>query len=136
MPAFHRRTTVRCAVLTLVSGVSGCLFPSDPIGCTADLREAVAVYVRDAASNASIATGATLVLRDGPFADSITSPFYNPSDNQGALITPNTFERAGTYAVTVRRANYASWDTAGVRVTRNVCHVNTVTLTARLSPLP
>jgi hypothetical protein len=136
MPPFRRRTTMRCALASLLVGVSGCNDPVGAIACTSEARQAINVFVRDAVSDAPIASGATLVLRDGTFADSVTSPFGDPSNNQASLSPLNSFERAGTYAVTVRRANYVQWDTTGVRVTEGVCHVNTVTLTARLSPLP
>lgn len=136
MPASRRRPTSLFALLVLPAALSGCDDPAGALACTTEARQAIIVLVRDAVTDAPIASGATLVLRDGSFADSTTSPFGNPNDNQGGLSPLNSFERAGTYAVTVRRANYASWDTTGVRVTQGVCHVNTVTLTARLSALP
>ena len=42
------------------------------------------------------------------------------------------YERAGTYTVTVHATGYRDWIKPGVTVTKDVCHVIGVLLTARL----
>lgn len=135
MPARTRPMAICSGLAVLVAGSIACANSSDPIACTEEARSALAVLVYHGFTDVGIAEGATLVLRDGTFADSVTSPLGFSGSAAGPLITPNTYERAGTYAVTVRRAGYSQWDTVGVRVTEDVCHVNTLTLTARLQPL-
>ena len=104
--------------------------------CTLEARSAVGVRVQDAVTDAFIASGATLVLQDGAFVDSVSFPADEPEINHFALVTPNTFERAGVYTATVRRAGYADWVREDIVVTEGRCHVNSVGLTARLTPLP
>jgi hypothetical protein len=45
------------------------------------------------------------------------------------------FERPDTYAVTVSKAGYLDFAINDVVVTAGVCHVNTVTVEARLSSM-
>jgi hypothetical protein len=45
-------------------------------------------------------------------------------------------ERAGTYIVQLEAVGYQPWDTSGIRVTGNECHVRTASLTADLEPVP
>jgi hypothetical protein len=88
------------------------------------------VYVKDSVSNAGVASGASLVVREGSFEDSIAVPNARPDLND--LVVGAAAERTGTYQVTVSKPGYATWVQTGIRVTRNVCHVNTVSLTALL----
>jgi hypothetical protein len=44
-------------------------------------------------------------------------------------------ERAGTYGVEVVHPGHATWTAGGVRVANGICHVQTVTLEANLTPL-
>lgn len=115
----------------VVVALTGC---QDSLGivCTLEARPSVSVLVRDSATGASIASGATLVQQDGDFIDSAFFPAGEPQLDPYALSTPRSAERPGVYNLTVRRAGYADWERQGVRVTRDRCHVNTVTLTARL----
>jgi hypothetical protein len=75
-----------------------------------------------------LAAGARGSVRDGTFLDSLR-PFTSVS-LQGAG------ERPGTYTVTIVHPGYADWLLADVRVHRDVCHVVTVNLQARLQPAP
>jgi hypothetical protein len=45
-------------------------------------------------------------------------------------------ERAGIYSVQLEAVGYEPWDTAGVRVTEDECHVRTARFTAALEPAP
>lgn len=103
--------------------------------CDRYASPSVVVQVRDLVTGAYIASGATLVLRDGAFVDSVSMPADETTRNGVGLMTENSLERAGVYSVTVRRAGYARWVREGVKVTADECHVRTVLLTARLIPL-
>lgn len=122
-------------LLTAASCKSEPLNPDpDGVVCTLEARSAVTVRIEDSASGAGIAAGATLVLRDGAFVDSLAVPANRTDLNDFPLSTMNTYERAGQYDITVRRNGYATWTRTGVAVTAGVCHVNGVTVTARLQP--
>ena len=118
----------------VLGGCRGTTDPhSPPVACTLVAVSAVSVYVKDAGTGASIASGSTLVLRDGTFADSTTVPASHPELDAVPIATPGTYERVGTYEVTVRKPGYASMSWSGVVVTKDECHVRPVVLTAQLA---
>jgi hypothetical protein len=45
---------------------------------------------------------------------------------------PLAYEKPGTYEVTVQQTGYRLWTRTNVQVTRDECHVQTVSLTALL----
>lgn len=139
------RTSQSCSLfvgigyVTALFAVTGCQLESlkpDPPGliCTAEARAAVNLRIQDSASGAGIAAGTTVVLRDGAFVDSLSIPADRTDLNDQPLSTMNTYERAGRYDITVRRNGYATWTRSGVVVTAGECHVNAVTVVARLQP--
>jgi hypothetical protein len=116
-------TTVRAiaAVATTVL-VTGC---QQPFGCTANFVYGLTIVVTDSATGEPLGGQATVVeVRDGAYEDQVTA------------ISANTFvaagERAGEYAVRVRRIGYRDWARVGVRVRGGSCHVTPVTLNVRL----
>jgi hypothetical protein len=126
----------RVVPFLLVCASTGCVESTGIGACTTEARASVSVLVRDDLTGAYIASGATLVLHDGSFADSTSFPAGAPAYDPLALATDNSFERAGVYDVTVRRAGYFDWELQNVTVTQGRCHVRSVVLTARLTPLP
>ena len=96
------------------------------VSCTADARPAIIVDVSDAVSGHPLSdVVTTLVVRDGDrVVDSVTAR------NAARLFAAN--ERRGTYTIVVRTSGYLEWRRDSVVVTGDVCHVNPVTLTARL----
>lgn len=130
----------RLGIVRLVAAVAcvtlaGCRENTGLIVCQLYASPSIVVHVRDSVTGGYIASGATLVLRDGTFVDSVSIPADEPTYNEIGLSTVNSEERAGVYSVTIRRAGYAEWVREGVEVTRDECHVRTVRLTARLDPL-
>ena len=107
---------------TLVA--SGCGLPS--VACTMEAAAAVSVDVRDSVTNALVGRGATIVARDGAYAD--TADIAGFFDGPYGL----AHERAGTYVVTVEQQGYRPWSRSGINVTRGQCHVRGVSITARL----
>ena len=116
---------------SILIGAVACSGSTSPV-CTQEFRPGIAVYVNDSSTNAGIASGASLVVREGTYKDSIAAPNARPDLDNSPLFAAG--ERAGTYQVTVTKTGYAGWVKSNVRVTANECHVNTVTLTALLQP--
>lgn len=132
-----RLVPLRLAVtLTGLSALVACDDVFGPRACTLEMRPSVVVYVRDARTDAYIAAGATLILADGAFVDSVTVPADRSSENARGLWTFESSERPGVYQVTVRREGYEEWVRSGVWVRGDACHVATVTTTARMVAAP
>jgi hypothetical protein len=109
--------------------VTGCR--SEPTVCTAEPQFAVVVRVRDAATGEPAAFGATLVVREGQYADSATGVYTGP-DQQGAAFIGAAVERSGTYDVTVRKTGYQTWTRTQIAVGVGKCGVSTVELPVML----
>ena len=108
--------------------ISACTSPNDVV-CTDVAVPGINVVVRDSVSGSFVANGATATALDGAYSDTNWfSEVYARPENPIAL----AYEREGTYSVTVTRIGYKAWTASGVRVTRDRCHVRTVTLNARL----
>jgi hypothetical protein len=120
--------------LLVVLGVStGC---SDPEACTAEARRAVEVEPHDGLSDEFIAVAARGVVRDGPFEDSLRVVRYIGSDPALPVALGAAEERPGTYAVHLQADGYVPWDTTGVQVASDGCHVRTAVLSPRLHRAP
>lgn len=119
-----RRPTLLLLVSTLASSACNLV----PGACTFQALPAVSVDVRDSVTNAVAGRGASIIAHDGVFAD--TAEFVSAYDGPYGL----AHERVGTYTVTVEQQGYRPWSRTGVRVTRDECHVRTVSITARLQP--
>lgn len=90
-----------------------------------EARSSISVSVLDAATGDSAGVTPAGTVRDGEFEEALQA-FGN------SLSGP--FEREGTYDVSITAPGYAGWDTTGVVVTADECHVKTVVLTVRLAP--
>lgn len=115
---------------SILIGAVACAGSTSPV-CTQEFRPGLVVYVKDSVTKAGVASGASLVVREGSYKDSVAADSRPELDNS-ALSAAG--ERSGTYQLTVSKSGYALWQQNNVRVTSNVCHVNTVTLTALLQP--
>lgn len=109
--------------------ISGC--GSEPTVCTAEPQFAVVVKVRDAATGEPAALGATLVIREGQYADSATGT-YTGADQEFAAFIGAAVERPGTYDVTVRKTGYQTWTRQQIAVGIERCGVSTVELPVML----
>ena len=97
-----------------------------------EFRYGLSVYVKDSLTGTAIASGASLVVRDGAFKDSVSHPSGRPELNALPLLTAG--ERAGTYQISVSKARLPTVVTKQRRITANECHVNPVSVTALLQP--
>lgn len=97
----------------------------DQVMCTMEARSSISISVLDASTGDSLAVKPTGTVREGTFEEEL--------QGFGSQLS-GPFERKGMYDVTVSAPGYASWDTTGVGVTADECHVQTVVLTVRLAP--
>jgi len=111
---------------------SGC---SEPGACTLEIRHGVQGEVRDAVTGDYVAEVIHGSVRDGSFEDSLRVVAWIGTDPAVPTTLGGADERAGTYAVHLEGAAYEVWDTAGVQVSRDECHVLTESFTARLTPV-
>lgn len=114
--------------LSLLLGLSSCggsNEPFTPIVCTDQALPAIAVLVEHRENGDPLAD-VLVIAEDGSFADSATTR----NEGQASL----AHERAGTYEVMVEKNGFSPWSRSNVTVDEGECHVNTVELTARLSP--
>ena len=86
-----------CGLLAL----GGCAEATVPRACQlVDPAPAVRVEVQDSVTLAWVASGATLVLQDGAFVDSVSVPASRTDLNAVPLFTSRVYGRPGTYVVT------------------------------------
>lgn len=108
--------------LLLVATLVGC---GNPLVCTGEARPGLVVSVEHAGTGEPVA-GALVVASDGAFADSART-----REGRGVILA---LERPGTYEVTAEKEGFFRWTRSGVEVDEGPCHVETVALTARLTP--
>ncbi len=134
LQGFRRRRGIGAALLSVILGLASCT--NDPISfaCTDEARASIMVTVLDSVTGTGLARGATVVLQDGAYSDSSVFGPGDPIPGDSVFYATQTYERAGTYSVRVRRPGYALWAREGVQVTADQCHVVTVRVRARLQP--
>jgi hypothetical protein len=118
-------------VAMALGAATGCSSPmNDGIVCPDIFIPGLAVTVVDSASGAGVAAGATVIARDGAFADSTARPATGSDTAPFSLAG-----RAGAYSLTVRKSGYGTWTKNGIQVVnQDACFVKTVSVTAKLQP--
>ena len=108
--------------------------PPDEIVCTANVAAGISIRVFDAPTGNPAACGATATITAPGFSET-DQPIGNgtPACDDGQSIL-GVFERPGTYTVVVSKPGYQDFRADNVVVNRDVCHVITVRIDARLSP--
>ena len=121
----------------LTFGCASCRAPaSDGFGCTGDAIPGILIRVRDGNTLAPAAHGVRGVVQDGEYSDSLrVTRWIGSVDSANAIGVSAARERVGRYTVHMERDGYQSWDTAGILVTRGMCHVVTAELNVNLQPL-
>jgi hypothetical protein len=96
--------------------------------CQAYAAAGVNLTIVDSVSGSAVSGTGVMRLKvtDGGFVDSLRTVTLIPQ--WGAA-----FERAGTYTATVDADGYQPWRKDGIVVTRGLCHVRPVSVTARLA---
>lgn len=115
-----------CLLLALL--LAGCNDFSGPIVCTTEAVPAIELTAQNAESGDPVAD-ALAVAAEGTFADSMQTRMFG-----GEALAHLALERSGTYEVSVEKDGFLTWEESGVEVDEGVCHVETVSLAARLVP--
>jgi hypothetical protein len=114
----------------MVAVALGACAENPPVACTEEARPGLSITVRDSVTGVSVANGAEVIAREGAYADTAQGSLL------GSGVYSLVYERAGVYDVTVSHPSYQPWARSAVRVTEDECHVQTVSLLARLQPRP
>ena len=114
------------AALTVFWGCRG--DPTEPPLCTAEARAGITVEVVEGITGVPLAEGSVLTLREDPYVETVT-------ESVDGRHMSGAWERAGLYEVRVDREGFAPWRTAEVEVLADVCHVQTVVMTAPIVEL-
>lgn len=130
-PLFVLGSRVRCLIARSVCGlglgflVFGC--SSEQLMCPQWILSPIVVEVRDAATGAPAAVGATGSIRSGSFVSELTLPWPNEDLELYSSGGP------GIYDVIVQKPGYRDWIRNDVRVTGGRCGVEkSVVLRANL----
>jgi hypothetical protein len=103
------------------------------VACTLNYVYGLAIRVQNAATGSALSDSALVQVMDGAYVE--TYRYLGPPNQQFSGTISAAGERAGTYSIAIRKAGFAPFDTAGIRVTRDACHVHTVTVIANLQPV-
>lgn len=104
-----------------------------PVACTAQFVYGLQIEVREADGGAPAAQGAVATVTDGDYVEVAAGPV---SGFPEALVIGAAGERAGTYDIEVARDGFETWDTTGVVVEEDICHVITERVPVLLTRLP
>lgn len=114
------------ALLVSIVLLSGCKASNTTdVVCTLEARAGINVTVRDAETQAGIASIARGSATDGAYVDSLRA-------NGSTTSLSGVYERAGTYTIEIRATGYEGYTTTNVRVLNDVCHVIPQQLTVNL----
>jgi hypothetical protein len=97
---------------------------------------AVEIEVRDLVTNNFLLITPRGVAREGSFQDSLRVGSTTVENPPRVVSLMGADERTGRYTVQIEADGYRPWDTAGVQVTADACHVQTERFTAALEPMP
>lgn len=122
-----RRVMLRVVVLLALSVfATNCHFPFVSEGCDTYADPGLEVTVRAAESGAALENGVKIVAFNATLADSASGVL--PGGVASLLM-----EKSGTFTVRVSAPGRVTWERAGVRVTKDECHVRLTRVTATLS---
>ena len=115
----------------LVSIALGC--SKSPTVCLSIGSFAITVVVRNASTGSPAASGATLIVRDGQFADSVTGVYTGAAEVNATLLEA-VLDRPATYDVTVRKSGFETWSREDIAVDQGECRVEGKVLNVGLTP--
>lgn len=120
-----RARLVSSSLVTGIVVLGACNASESLTVCTREARPGIVLEVRDSLTGAPAASGALAIAQAAAFADTLRGT---------DLFLSGALERPGRYDVTVTKSGYRPWAAANVQVTQGLCHVETVTVQARLVP--
>jgi hypothetical protein len=116
-----------------IAVIVSCRAPAQAL-CTLIFAPTVIVEISDSATGAPLAEQARGLISDGSYSDSLR-PYGSNED--GVLLSRQAGgERPGTYDVTVVHPGYVAWQVRRIRIGRDLCHVRTAVIRAKLKRLP
>jgi hypothetical protein len=127
------RFTIGLLPCLVVLPLTGCM---DLGSCTLNIEPGVEVAVRDLTTQEHLATTPRGVVREGAYEDSLEIWSVTADVPPRVITLVGADEREGIYSVHVEAEGYEAWDTSGVRVTGDDCHVRTARFTAAMSSVP
>ena len=98
----------------------------DTVVCTTQAVPAIVIEVFDKQTGEAISCGATAIITDGSFSETVENIDNDNCSDQSTL--QGAHEREGVYDIIVSKENYQDWTASSVEVSASVCHVNTITL--------
>lgn len=117
------------ATLLAVLAMSACSSSTSPgVTCTANRVPGISLTVQNAVDGSPVTDSASIRISDGTYVET-----YNSLGSTGVITA--AVERPGIYAISIRKTNFAPYTTAGVTVTSDACHVQTVQVIAALQPV-
>jgi len=101
--------------------------------CTAQFVPGISIRVVDAETGLPAACGTIAVVTAGTYSAAMDDACeLSRSWPQESAWLWGAWERPGVYAVSLERPGYRPWSRAGLVVTADECHVQTIELEARL----
>ena len=97
--------------------------------CTAVIEPGIIVEIRDAITDEPLAENAIVVITDNDYTETLVISQWISSV---AVAVEGAHERPGIYDIQLSLTGYNDWTRSGVEVRSGVCHVETVTISARL----
>jgi hypothetical protein len=91
-------------------------------GCAGETLTAYGlnVEIRDARTGASAAYDATMIVRDGSYADTVRGREMIPPEYEGeTAVLAAASGRLGVYEITITHPEYQTWRVEDIRVTRS-----------------
>lgn len=104
-----------------------------PVACTAEYVSGLVLEVRERGGGGPAAQGAVATVTDGEYVEVAAGPVSGHPD---AVFIGAAGERPGTYAIQVTREGFVPWDTTGVVVEADICHVIPTHVRVELSQPP
>ncbi len=129
----------RVALLFVFPLLGACQAMDPGFACTAVAVVGLQITVRDSLSGQLLRDSLRVRATDGGYAEELLPGGVVDSVVNGTLLFRDwigAYERAGRYTVTVQRPGYLTTAVGALVVTRDQCHVQTVTATIRLTPGP
>ena len=105
----------------------------DPVACTTEYVSGLVLEVRLRGGGAPAAQGAVATVTDGDYVEVAAGPVSGHPD---AVFIGAAGERPGTYDILVTREGFVPWDTTGVVVEADICHVIPTQVRVELSQPP
>jgi hypothetical protein len=101
----------------------------DEIICTQEAKAGLNITVKDAVTDELLSMGVTVIAQDGSYSETLEQ-----FPNEEVPVFIGTWERVGTYVVTVSKEGYQTFTSEPIVVTADVCHVIPQQVTVELQP--